>query len=71
MTQQQFDKTGFYPGIMAEYDGQEWLIRDVDFKERLFSLWPPFADIDDETITRQWVRCESVTKIIHEPEIEI
>lgn len=70
MTQQEFDTTGFYKGIMAKYDGQEWLIRQVNFKERLLGLWPPFADLSDD-LEIEWVRCENVKKIIHAPKIEI
>lgn len=59
MTQEEFLQTSFGKGDQAVYKGQSYLIRSVDFEERLIGLHEFVEGCDDP----QWVRCESVDYI--------
>ena len=59
MTIEQFDKTGFIGRQRVEYDGKEYDLHSVDFKEKLFQI-DYWNDEDD----LKWVRCENVKLIL-------
>lgn len=65
MTQQEFDNTGFHKGMQVNYDGGEYWVRSVNFRERLLGLLPSFLSVDDaaraDDYEIDWVRCESCT----------
>jgi hypothetical protein len=65
MTLQEFDSTGWTAGMRATYEGEEYWIRNVDFKERLVGLiygfLDPYNQHDLDLADTQWVRCENIT----------
>lgn len=57
MTITQFDATAFNGTEIVIYDGNEYPLVSVDFKEKLIGINEFPDDEEDETIT--WKRCEN------------
>jgi hypothetical protein len=58
MSFDEFDATGFKPGMRAEYMNTEYRIGAVNFPERLLGL---MDDHDSDAGDATWVRCENAT----------
>ena len=58
MTIEEFNATGWKPGMMAEYHGETFRIASCDFEEKLVGLIGLIRNEPDEI---SWVRCENIT----------
>lgn len=56
MTREEFSQSKFKAGDRAIYDGNEYVVASIDFKEQLIGLLGVIDNSDELT----WVRCESV-----------
>lgn len=63
MTIDEFNDTGFGPGMFAIYKDNKYPISAVDFDEALLELKGVVGGADHSS----WVRCESVEIIHFEP----
>ena len=55
MTIEEFNKTGWNPGMKMRYEGEVYDIISVDFKEALIGF-----RIDDDVNNMSWARCENI-----------
>lgn len=61
MTINEFNSASFGNGDRAIYDGTEYPIASVDFKEALVGLIMEISGGDPDEIT--WVRCENIVHL--------
>ena len=67
MTQEEFDKTAFGFGMLADYKGKTFAIAQVDFEERLIGIVGE-VEVADEDDDITWKRCENIEQVHYEHE---
>ena len=62
MTKEEFNATGWTPGMTADYQGKTYPIASCDFEEQLIGLHRVLDGAPEDIV---WVRCENA--IVHKP----
>jgi hypothetical protein len=67
ITFQKFDDTRWGKWDRVSYNGGEWYVRSVNFKERLLGLVPDFLNPETDEYDTEWVRCENCALLENKP----